>query len=244
MDGTRSTDPLDAGTWVDVAPGVLVQRHEPLHVTTTAIVGPAGIVVVDSLADPRAARRARRELEARTGLPVLALVLTHAHHDHTFGAVAFAGATVFAHHRLAEHVRVHEEPELAAGRARGLDPDGAPLLWDDVVLPSPDVAVSGTTTIRPGGRALVLEAWPTAHSSCDLVVHVPDAGVWVVGDVVEESADPSIETDSDVAGWAASLSGLARRIGPRDVVVPGHGALVGRDFVAAQARFLAALAAP
>ena len=229
--------------WVEVAPGVLVRREARLQVTSTAILGPTGTVVVDSLSDPGAARRARRRLEDLTGLPLVGLVFTHAHYDHTFGSVAYAGVPTFGHHRLAEHLLEHEEPELAAGRAGDLELDGDPTLWDDVVLAGPDVAVTGTMTIRPGGRDLALEAWPSAHSSCDLVVHVPDAGVWVVGDVVEESAEPSFETDSDPLGWATALTGLAARVGVADVVVPGHGDPTGRDFVVDQARTLTSLAA-
>lgn len=241
MTSGREAPPV--ADWVEVADDVLVLREHRLHVTTTAVVGPTGVVVVDAGAWPRGAAWARARLEERTGLPVVGLVLTHAHYDHTFGAVAYAGVPTYGHGRLAEHLRVHEAAELAAGRAGELELDGDPGAWDDVVLPVLDVAVTGTTTIRPGGRDLVLEAWPTAHTTCDLVVHVPDAGVWVVGDVVEESAEPSFETDSDPVGWAAAVGDLAHRLRPDDVVVPGHGATVGQAFVAGQARVMSTLAA-
>ncbi|MBO1750863.1 MBL fold metallo-hydrolase [Actinotalea sp. BY-33] len=236
-------------SWVEVADGVLVLRHAPgaIDVTSTAVLGPTGVVVVDTLGTPAVASRAHARLLARTGLPVVGIVHTHAHHDHTFGATSFATpehgrATTYAHHRFAEHLERHEEAELAAGRAGDLALDD-PTAWDDVTLVGPDVPVTGTTTIRPAGRELVLHPLPTAHTTCDLVVHVPDAATWVVGDVVEESAAPSFEVDSDPVGWAAVVTALAAQMEPRAVVVPGHGACVDPGFVAAQGRELTALAA-
>ncbi|WP_250448321.1 MBL fold metallo-hydrolase, partial [Actinotalea sp. C106] len=239
--------------WVEVTDGVLVLRHAPgaIDVTTTAVLGPTGVVVVDTLGTPAAASRAYASLVTRTTLPVVGIVHTHAHHDHTFGAVAFTDrghrrATTYAHHRFAEHLGRHEEAELAAGRAGDLVLDH-PAAWDEVALTGPEVpvmgTVTGTTTISPAGRDLVLHPLPTAHTTCDLVVHVPDAATWVVGDVVEESAAPSFEVDSDPVGWAAAVTALAAQMEPWAVVVPGHGACVDRAFVEAQGRGLVALAA-
>src|SRR5690606_8040627 len=103
---------------------------------------------------------------------------------------------VLAHAGLEAHVREHEASELAAGR-RGDLALATPHAWEDVELPVPDVVVAEPRELELGGRSIML--WPlrTAHSTCDLVVHVSDAGVWLVGDVVEESGPPSFEADSD-----------------------------------------------
>lgn len=235
---------VSAGAWTEVAGGVLVLRHDPdgVDVTCTAVLGPDGVTLVDTLGNPQACAAALEALGARTRLPVIAVVLTHAHWDHTFGLAAVLDRgqdvrpTVHGHARLAEHLAHQEAGELAARRAGPHIP--APGAWDDVVLGPPDVAVAVPTTVRTGGRELVLVPLPPAHTTCDLVVHVPDAGVWVVGDVVEESGEPSVEQDSDPAGWAAALRDLAARMGPDDVVVPGHGACVDRAYVETQASVL------
>lgn len=227
--------------WTEVADGVLVHRHEPhgVDVTCTAVLGPGGVTLVDTLGSPRACAAAVAGLRGVTRLPVVAVVLTHAHWDHTFGLVALLRTgsaplpTVHGHVRLATHLAHQEAPELAARSAGTHTP--APGAWDDVVLVPPDVAVAEPTTVRPGGRALRLLPLPPAHTTCDLVVRVPDAGVWIVGDVVEESGPPSVEPDSDPAGWADALRDLAAQMGPDDVVLPGHGACVDRAFVADQA---------
>lgn len=229
--------------WTEVADGVHVLRHDVggLDVTCAAVVGPTGVVLVDALGSPPDAGAALVGLRALTSAPVVAVVLTHAHWDHTFGLAALATGPrrppTYAHHRLGEHLAAWESHELAARRAGDHVP--APGAWDDVVLAPPDVAVAAPTTACPGGRGLELVPLQPAHTTCDLVVHVPDAGVWLAGDVVEESGPPSVEPDSDPAGWAGALGALAARMGPHDVVVPGHGACVDRTFVTAQARALA-----
>jgi len=227
--------------WSEVGAGIFTRREGALDVAVTAIVGPGGVVVVDCLADPLAGAALASDRTELSGQPLAAVVLTHAHYDHTFGlggvlAEASAGAlgvAVVAHAGLGAHVRAFEEPELAAGR-RGDLALAVEGLWDDVVLPVPDVEVATRTSLVLGGRTI--ELWPLApaHTTCDLLVHVPDAGVWIVGDVVEESGPPNIETDSDLWGWALALEQLVTRLGPRDVVVPGHGAPVDREFVARQ----------
>ena len=218
-----------------------VVRHGDVDVSAVVVAGATGVVVVDTLGSPRDGAALRGWVGGLTELPVVAVISTHAHWDHTFGLAAFADVATYGHHRLGEHLREHETVELAAGRRGDLAhvPTGA---WDDVVLRAPDVGVAAPTRVELGGRVLELLPLAPAHTTCDLVVRVVDAGVWVVGDVVEESGPPSVEVDSDPAGWAVALRGLVARMGPDDVVVPGHGAPVTRAFVAAQADDLAALA--
>ncbi len=238
----------DSG-WSEVGAGVFTRREGALDVAVTVVVGPSGVVVVDCLADPRAGAALATDLAALSDGPLAAVVCTHAHYDHTFGAAGLlahprtgAGrATLVAHAGLRAHVRAFEEPELAAGR-RGDLALAVEGLWDDVVLPVLDVEVETHRSLELGGRTV--ELWPLApaHTTCDLLVHVPDAGVWVVGDVVEESGPPSFEPDSDPHGWALALERLVARLGPGDVVVPGHGAPVDREFVTRQAAQVRAVA--
>jgi hypothetical protein len=80
------------------------------------------------------------------------------------------------------------------------------------------------------------------HTDADLVVVVPgdDGGRLVVfsGDLIEESGDPAIDADSDVAAWPDTLDRLLA-IGGRDAVyVPGHGSVVDAKFVRRQQDWL------
>ena len=58
------------------------------------------------------------------------------------------------------------------------------------------------------------------------------------GDLVEESADPAIEADSDVAAWPATLDRVLAIGGPDAIYVPGHGRIVDAEFIRRQRDWL------
>lgn len=111
------------------------------------------------------------------------------------------------------------------------------------------------TSIEPAGRtfssALVLDLGDRqvelvhpgrGHTGGDLVVRVPDADVLLAGDLVEESAAPGYGDDCWPLEWPATLDLVLGLAGPGTVVVPGHGAVVDRVFVADQREEVAAVA--
>jgi glyoxylase-like metal-dependent hydrolase (beta-lactamase superfamily II) len=58
------------------------------------------------------------------------------------------------------------------------------------------------------------------------------------GDLVEESGDPCADADSDPAAWPATLDRVLAAGGEDAVFVPGHGAVVGADFIRGQRDWL------
>jgi glyoxylase-like metal-dependent hydrolase (beta-lactamase superfamily II) len=65
------------------------------------------------------------------------------------------------------------------------------------------------------------------------VVLVPDADLVVAGDLVEEGAPPSFN-DGYPLEWPDTLASMIGLMSPDTVVVPGHGAPVGRAYVQTQ----------
>src|SRR6266542_7080212 len=67
------------------------------------IEGKDGVVIVDTLESAEVAQAVRAEFRKRTAKPVRAIIYTHHHPDHVFGARIFAGddkPTVYAHRAL------------------------------------------------------------------------------------------------------------------------------------------------
>ena len=58
------------------------------------------------------------------------------------------------------------------------------------------------------------------------------------GDLVEDSGDPAIDADSDVAAWAVALDRLIDAGGADAVYVPCHGAVVDVAFIRRQQEWL------
>jgi glyoxylase-like metal-dependent hydrolase (beta-lactamase superfamily II) len=78
-----------------------------------------------------------------------------------------------------------------------------------------------------GGRRVVLRVpAAAAHTDNDIVVHLPDDDILIVGGLVAARRHAEIDRDSgaDVRGWQAALAALEPLCGPRTIVVPAEGA--------------------
>jgi glyoxylase-like metal-dependent hydrolase (beta-lactamase superfamily II) len=71
------------------------------------------------------------------------------------------------------------------------------------------------------------------------VIRVPDADVVLTGDLVEESGPPGFGGDCHPLDWPGTLDVVLNLVTRDTVVVPGHGALVDRDFVEQQRQDIA-----
>ncbi|GAA2235449.1 MBL fold metallo-hydrolase [Herbiconiux moechotypicola] len=230
---------IAARDWDEVGAGVFHRRYQPVDVSVVAVVGPSGVTVVDTRKNPAEAREIVDDVDAAFGLPVVAAVNTHAHYDHTFGNQVFVGlgVPVYGHAGIAAHFERFEGPRLAAVQADAQrEPDKD---WGEVVLTVPTVVVPGVAggamRIAPGGRPIDLVPLPPGHTDTDLAVHVPDAGVWALGDVIEQSGPPMFGSGSYPLGWGGALRALAPRIRSDEVIVPGHGEPVDLGFLMRQA---------
>jgi glyoxylase-like metal-dependent hydrolase (beta-lactamase superfamily II) len=104
----------------------------------------------------------------------------------------------------------------------------------------PDHTFTRDTAFDLGGRRVELRFLGRGHTDHDVVALIPDAGVAFAGDLVEEGAPPSFD-DAFPLDWPATLGQLLDACG-EGLVVPGHGEVVDRDFVAAQLGDIAFLA--
>jgi glyoxylase-like metal-dependent hydrolase (beta-lactamase superfamily II) len=225
--------------WIEVADGVLQRRYEPCDVNVCVVRGDDGLLVVDTRASPRQGEQLRDDLRELGDRPVRWVVNTHAHFDHTFGNQAFTGAgtdrpEILGHALVPEHFDRYERPLLAGLPAEGADADEL----RDLVLTPPDVLVTDRHVLDVGGRAVELVHLGRGHTDNDLLLHVPSAGAWLVGDVVEQSGPPMYGTGSFPLEWPATVRALVRQLAADDVVVPGHGTPVDAEFARAQAHQL------
>jgi glyoxylase-like metal-dependent hydrolase (beta-lactamase superfamily II) len=216
-------------------------------VTIGLVRGAGGALIVDTgttLAEAAAVEADARRL---TGCRVTHVVLTHKHFDHVLGCSAFGDAEIYCAPEVVEyltsctgHLREHA---LSYG-ANAAEVDRA------ISALRPPRSGLFDTAINLGDRSVTVTHPGRGHTTADLVVVVPAPGgrrdpvVVFTGDLVEESADPDIDADSDVAAWPATLDRVLEIGGPQAVYVPGHGKIVDAAFIRRQRDWLKKRARP
>jgi glyoxylase-like metal-dependent hydrolase (beta-lactamase superfamily II) len=238
-----SLDPVTG--WEEVADGVFRRRYQPHDVSVCVVRGTGGLLVCDTRSSHRQADEIRADLAELGTQPVRWVVNTHAHFDHTFGNARFGpgsdlGAPIYGHERVPAHLDAYER-QVLAGLIAGAGED--PGEWGEVVITPPTVLVGTGMTLDLGGTVAQLLHLGRGHTDNDLLVHLPDSGAWLAGDLVEESGPPAYGPDSFPLDWPATVGRLRAALREGDVLVPGHGAVVDAAFAAAQHEQLSAAAA-
>jgi glyoxylase-like metal-dependent hydrolase (beta-lactamase superfamily II) len=229
------------GPWEELAPGVVRRRLPGWDATVGAVRGTAGVLVVDTGSGVAEGTKIRNGLRSLYGLPVTHAVLTHSHFDHVFGTAAFEDAHVYGAEGLGGHLAGTREELRQEAVRHGMAPEVA--AESAAALVPPGHGVSEQLTMTPGEREVRLVNMGAAHSGFDLAVVVSgrDGGPRIVfcGDLVEESGEPQAGPDAVPSRWPEALDRLLALGGEDALYVPGHGAVVGADFVRAQREALA-----
>ena len=218
-----AADPLDFQI-EEIAPGEFVHygRLEERSRTNLGdqanvgfIVGERCVAVVDTGGSAHVGRRLRDALRRRTTLPVCYVVLTHVHPDHIFGAAAFQqDRPVFVGHR-----NLPRAMEQRGGfYLKTLRRDLAELAEGSAII-APALLVEDETRLELGGRVIVVQAWPVAHTDNDLTVLDERTQTLWASDLLFVQHTPVL--DGSIVGFLSVLDRLQAL--PAARVVPGHG---------------------
>ena len=169
-----------------------------------------GTVLVDTMTLEAQGAAIRERAEALTGEPVVMIINTHYHLDHTHGNPAFdSGTRVVATERTLGYLK-----ELDADYWTGTAAD----LLPNETFAHEHVIGLGNKTIRllhPG----------RGHTDGDLVVYFEEERVLHMGDLYFNEMYPNIDLEAggSVREWSATLD-TAMTL-PAATVIPGHGEL-------------------
>ncbi len=215
--------------WTEVGDRIWVRAYRPFLVNVTAIDVGSGVVAVDTRGSLDQGRELRNHLAELGAGPLVAVVNTHEHFDHTFGNGAFPGVPCWAHRRCAQRLREHGEDQREQTLS-WIPEEGHAELRASPIVP-PDHLFDETTSVDVGDRVIELRHVGRGHTDNDILVLVSDAGTMIAGDLVEEAGPPAYG-DAFPRSWPATLERVLGLVtGP---VVPGHGATGDRAFVADQ----------
>lgn len=228
--------------WERLTSGVHRCRLAFCDVTVGLVRGRTGALLVDTgttLVEADAIAADARELAGR---PVTHVVLTHKHFDHVLGSSAFGGAEILCAPEVVEYLSSAADHLRAHAVSYGAD--AAEVDRAIAALQPPQRGVYDSV-VELGDRTVSIAHLGRGHTTADLVVIAPgvegeaDPVVIFTGDLVEESADPYIDADSDLAAWPSTLDRMLAVGGPEAVYVPGHGRVVDAEFIRRQRDWLA-----
>lgn len=222
-------------SWTEVGDGCFARRYPSYDLTVGAVLGRDGVVVIDTRCGPAEAAELRADLAHLTDRPVRWVVNTHWHFDHCFGNAAFADATVYAHEQA---TRTLAERGMAVRDELAAQSDAWARELDALTVRTADRQFSSLAMIDLGDRMVELIHPGRGHTDGDIVVHVPGAGVLYAGDLIEESGPPAFGDDSFPLEWPGALDVVIGMLSDDMAVVPGHGAVVGPEFVREQRQHL------
>jgi glyoxylase-like metal-dependent hydrolase (beta-lactamase superfamily II) len=225
--------------WETLADNVLRCRLPFLDVTVGLVHGRTGTLLVDAGTTLSDAQAIGADVRALTGGGVSHIVLTHNHFDHVLGSSAFGDAAMYSAPEVAMTMSERSGHLRADAVGYGADADKVDRAIAALRTPEHQVRCAA---IDLGDRTVSVSHPGRGHTDNDLIVVVPGGNRTVVfcGDLVEESGDPSIDADSDVASWPATLDRVLAAGGEDALYVPGHGAVVDADFIRRQRDWLLA----
>lgn len=232
--------------FTEVADRVWVSRQPWLDVNVTAIGSEAGLLVVDTHGSTSAAQDVIAALGRLPAGEVVAVVNTHVHFDHVFGNSAFCERygplRFYAHESVPEDLPRHRDQLVRDYAADPPDDHGPEILATPIL--APDQVFSSVRVVDLGDRAVELVHPGRGHTRGDITVRLADADadVLVAGDLVEESGPPALGPDCWPMDWPLTLDLALGLTTPDTVIVPGHGAVVNRDYVQDQRAQLGVLA--
>jgi glyoxylase-like metal-dependent hydrolase (beta-lactamase superfamily II) len=225
--------------WKQLTDSVHRCRLPFLDVTVGLVQGRTGAMLVDTGATLAEATAIDADVRRIAGRRVTHVVLTHKHFDHVLGSSVFAEAETYCAPEVSEYLSSATEQLRDDALRYGADVDEIDRAI--AALQPPQHAVDNAV-VDLGNRRVTIAHLGRGHTTSDLVVVVPgDHGgrlVVFTGDLIEESGDPAIDADSDVAAWPATLDRVLAIGGPDAIYVPGHGSVVGADFVRRQRDWL------
>jgi quinoprotein relay system zinc metallohydrolase 2 len=209
-------------------PGVYVHSGRQLALTVPGhddianigfIVGTRCVAVIDTGGSVAIGRALRASIGAHTSLPICFVINTHVHVDHVLGNFAFKNdkPSFVGHAALADAMARSAIFFVAEyGNDLAVPPSAAQVI-------GPDRLVERELILDLGGRHLLLRAWPTAHTTCDLTVYDEQTATLWTGDLLFRERLPVL--DGSITGWLAAIDGLARL--KVALAIPGHGPMTG-----------------
>jgi glyoxylase-like metal-dependent hydrolase (beta-lactamase superfamily II) len=225
--------------WESLTGSVHRCRLPFLDVTVGLVQGTSAALLVDTGSTLTEAHAIRDDVRRIAGREATHVVLTHKHFDHVLGSGGFADAQIFCAPEVVDYLTTDVDQLRDDALSYGADP--TEIDHAIAALREPHHPVDAAV-VDLGNREVAIVRPGSGHTDADLIVLAPgvdgERTVVFAGDLVEESGDPAIDADSNVAAWPDALDHLLAIGGLDAIYVPGHGRVVDAEFVRRQQDWL------
>ncbi len=187
------------------------------------IVTEEGVIVIDSQGTRQLAEELKKGIRDVTPKPVIYVVNTHYHGDHTFGNQYFSEARAIIAH---ENTRLALIERDKAHKERFKKFFGEESLFGFNLTP-PTLTFTDKLTLWSGGRKLdLIFAGGPAHTDGDIFVYLAAEKILFAGDLLYKGRLPLL-SDGDTAGAGSAVVELLNT--GAQIYVPGHGPLADKN---------------
>lgn len=220
----------------------------------TAVSTQIGIIIIDAGISNSLTSKYREIIEDKFNRNDFAyLINTHSHHDHTGGNQVFKEAMILGHDNCVQEMTASMQDsekikssflKIVDGYQRGLDSlNSDSEEWQealcqkiryqhayndiafDRIVTLPTITFSDSIQINAGDATFDLKYFGHAHSDSDILIHIPEFKVLMIGDLFSSYGKPSFAdvTATDTLQWKSSIRWLTSRLDNIEVVISGHG---------------------
>jgi glyoxylase-like metal-dependent hydrolase (beta-lactamase superfamily II) len=220
-----------------------------------------GIVVFDTDVSPALAELIRERIEQEFGNGDFIYVInTHGHADHTNGNGVFPEAKVIGHidasaemdegakqtpgviasienvlKRFDAAISAEKDPKrIESLKVRKSYYEAMVAGMKELGSPRyPDITVSEDMELKLGDLTLSIIPFGLAHSRSDIVIHCPEEGLWVTGDLFFEGGTLYIDSErvGHIPRWIEVMENIvASKEGTR-FIVPGHDLVLSMEVI-------------
>jgi cyclase len=213
------------------------------------------VLVVDTHFTPEAGQALLAAIRAVTPKPVLYVINSHAHADHTHGNQVFADAQLIGSSAARRDVLESDLPSLnrtvavaqsqleKLRREIAKEKDSAQVqrlreqiktreayvqTMSRLTINAPYVTLDDAIRIQDGKQEVRILCLGKGHTDGDVVVYLPAPKIAFVGDLFFNEAIPNVQ-DATILSWMKTLAEVLKL--DADQFVPGHGAIGSRKDV-------------
>lgn len=188
-----------------------------------------GVVMIDSPQIPADAVAWRKEIESKSTIKYL--INTEPHNDHITGNFFFP-VPVISHEKTRQAIAAKEVKTLVK-QITDMDQSSIPLI-EDYKINAPSITFSERLTLHLGNTTFHLIFLP-GHSPGEIAVYIPEERLVFTGDNVFGRVQTLLH-DADAFAWLESLKKISEL--DVDIIVPGHGEVCDKSFLAEQAGYI------